>query len=170
MELEEELTDASEVTGNSSKPVPGKDLLGSTENNKDPLVNDTAEGGTGPPPEVTPTEVPDSTKNNNPDNTKHDNTGNGMGNESNQESLEVVSDSFKPPEIHLVVNSPATDTVPTDDSPKILRTPRRSTPSPKNEDLNDESFIDGMSEKLKEIQLRANLINSPRQKTILIEN
>ena len=69
-----------------------------------------------------------------------------------------------------MVNPPVTDTVPTDDSPKILRTPRRSTPSPKNEDLNDESFIDGMSEKLKEIQLRANLINSPRQKTILIEN
>ena len=97
VELEEELSDTSEVIGNSSKTVPGKDLLGSSENNKDPQVNDTAEGETGPPPEVTPTKVLDSTKDNDPDNTKHDNTGNGMGNESNQESLEVVSDSFKPP-------------------------------------------------------------------------
>ena len=154
---EEDLTDANDTAKNSSE-VPPKDMQGSTEDNTDPLAKDTAEGVTGPPPEVTPTKVSDTDQNN---------TGNKTGNESSQES---GPDSLKPPETNLVVNPPATDTVALDVSPKILRTPRRSTLSTKNEDLTDESFIEGMSEKLKEIHLKADLIKSPRQKTILIEN
>ena len=151
---EEELTDANDAAKNSSE-VPPKDMQGSTEDNTDPLAKDTAEGVTGPPPEVTPTKVSNTTLD-----TDQNNTGNETGNESSQES---APDSLKPPEINLVVNPPATDTVPSDVSPKILRTPRRSTPSPKNKDL-DDSFIEGMSEILKDIHLKAYLINSPRQK------
>ena len=40
---------------------------------------------------------------------------------------------------------------------------------PRSENLNDELSTDGMSEKLKEIQLMANQFNSPRQKSIFIE-
>ena len=69
-----------------------------------------------------------------------------------------------------MVNPPATDTVPSDVSPKILRTPRRSTPSSKNEESNEDAFIDGISEKLKEIQSKADLIDSPGQRTTLIDN
>ena len=160
VELEEELPDASGVTGNPSE-VPEEGLLGvASENNKDPLVKDKADGETGPPPEVTPSKVPDKTKSNDPDKPTHDKNENGKANESNQESLkqpmEVESDFIKPPETNLMANPPAIGSVPTDDSPEILRTPRRSTPSPRNEELDDESLTDGTSEKLKEIQLMAN--------------
>ena len=84
--------------------------------------------------------------------------------------MEGESDSLKPPDTNNMANSPEIGNIPSPGSPEIYRTPGRSTPSPRNDNLNDESFTDGMSEKLKDIQLMANQINSPRQKTIFIEN
>ena len=75
-------------------------------------------------------------------------------------------ESLKHPEI--VINPPAE--TPEENSQKILRTPRRRTPSPGNEELNEESFMEGMSEKLKEIQHKADLIDSPGKRNIFIEN
>ena len=88
-----------------------------------------------------------------------------MVTENNQDS---APDSFKHPGINIVVNPPVT--APVDGSPKILGTPRRSTPSPRNEESNEDVFMDGMSEKLKEIQSKADLIDSPGQRTTLIDN
>ena len=114
----------------------------------------------GPPPEVTPTKDPETTNN-----TDLNDIGNEMITENNQDS---APDSFKHPGINIVVNPPVT--APADGSPKILGTPRRSTPSPRNEESNEDVFMDGMSEKLKEIQSKADLIDSPRQRTTLIDN
>ena len=67
-----------------------------------------------------------------------------------------------------MINPPAE--TPEENSQKILRTPRRRTPSPGNEELNEESFMEGMSEKLKEIQHKADLIDSPGKRNVFIEN
>ena len=88
-----------------------------------------------------------------------------MDTDNNQDS---APDSFKHPEINIVVNPPAD--APEDNSQKILGTPKRRTPSPGNEESNEDAFMDGMSEKLKEIQYKADLIDSPGQRNNFIEN
>ena len=88
-----------------------------------------------------------------------------MDTDNNQDS---APDSFKHPEINIVVDPPAA--APEDNSQKILGTPKRRTPSPGNEESNEDAFMDGMSEKLKEIQYKADLIDSPGQRNNFIEN
>ena len=59
--------------------------------------------------------------------------------------MDCETDSLKPPDITNMANSPGMENITSQGSLESYHTPGRRTPSPRNDNLNDESSTDGMS-------------------------